>query len=193
MVNCGDNKKFANLLIKNLKSNFIDVYQNGKFVSENKDKVIGDVIRKNYYTIVDEFRGKFFNNENGINIKKNISKNKLEQIKERYDYFEKELYEHEDDYVYENTKYKGFHDFNKEKISLLLYNNRDKIMNHHINLENKNVIIDEEEEKNNDDCKIPDDFQPFFKLPKKKEKKEPQKNINDNKKIYVKNGVKYYK
>ena len=136
MFNCGDNKNFANVLINNLKSKFIGISQDGEFISEYKDTVLNKVIDNSYWTlsaIHDDIKFRF--NGNGEEI--NLTKPAFKKLSDKYIDFSDNYYDTKNEkneyFLDENPeiKYKSFDALNKERISLLLYNNRFKIKNKH--------------------------------------------------------------
>ena len=145
IFNCGDNKNFANVLINNLKSKYVSVSQDGEFISEYKDTVLNKVIDNSYWAlsaIRDNIKYRFQNNGSGDGNEINLTKTAFEKITEKYIDFSDNYYDTRNDkkeYIEKENptvKYKNFDTLNKERISMLLYNNRLKIKNKHDNTEN---------------------------------------------------------
>ena len=140
MFNCGDNKNFANVLINNLKSKYIGISQDGEFISEYKDTVLNKVIDNSYWAlsaIRDNITYRFNNNGTGECDEINLTKTAFEKLTDKYIDFSDNYYDtrnEKNEYVVKENptvKYKNFDALNKERISMLLYNNRMKIKNKH--------------------------------------------------------------
>ena len=120
MIYCGDYIQFKNVLIKNLKSNFVYIYKDGKFIAEEKELILNTLLENNYWNI--ESIVKDLANNNEINTK---TLNKIETGHTTFN----QMYENDDTFYdnKHNVKYKNFKEYNKQRVLLLLFNSRDKI------------------------------------------------------------------
>jgi len=119
-IYCGEYIQFRNVLIKNLRSNYCYIFKDNRFVAENKNAVLNTLVENNYWNI--ENIADDLECDKKIKLKENIKK----KIKKSRNLFNK-MYESNDSYYDNDVKYKNFKEYNKEKITLLIFNNKDKI------------------------------------------------------------------
>ena len=115
IVYCGKYIQFRNVYITNLTNKIIYVYKNGNFIADDKEDVLNILFENNYCNLDNIYED--------VKCMENINPDIMDKINKNYKKFI-EKYE-ADDVKY--SKYKNFKEFNKNKISFLLYNNRHKI------------------------------------------------------------------
>ncbi len=119
IVNIGNYNQFKNIIITNLKDNYIYKYDDklGYFIIANKENTLKEVINSritDIEAIYDE-----------LDLAKNIDpkiKNKIQDFLEKINQDEVEFIDHD-----ENITYPSYKDYKLNKIKILLYNNQDKI------------------------------------------------------------------
>ena len=119
-IYCGKYIQFRNVVIKNLKDKYLYIFNDGKFVAEKRDLVLNTLVENNYWNIENIADDLEMNKELDI---RDTLKRKIKNSRTRFN----EMYESKDSYYNNEIKYKNFKEYNKEKITLLLFNNRDKI------------------------------------------------------------------
>ena len=114
--------QYKNVFISNLKSKHIYVYKDGKFIVDDKESVLNTLIENNSMHI----------QSIAIDIKENETSKPKKHIQNIID---KNVSRFNDTFIrddeffnlHENTRYKTFENYNKQKIVLLLYNNQKQI------------------------------------------------------------------
>ena len=136
LIYCGNYIQFKNVLITNLNSNYFYIYKDDRFVKENKDVVINNLLSNTYYNLED-----IYDDIKDKKIEKLKIKNKFKQHNKRF--HECYLNEEEEYVSSDDVSYKNFKEYNKEKIVLLLFNNRDKIKERCALFSDKNLTEEE--------------------------------------------------
>ena len=119
ITNCGVYNQFKNIIITNLKDNYVYKYDEnlGFFTIANKTDTLNDLINNRVMDIEEIYNELSEANKINIEIKTKI-KNFLEKIQNEENKFT--------DYN-ENITYDNYKDYKINKIKILLYNNNDKI------------------------------------------------------------------
>ena len=119
ITNCGVYNQFKNIIITNLKDNYVYKYDEnlGFFTIANKTDTLNDLINNRVMDIEEIYNELSEANKINIEIKTKI-KNFLEKIQNE----ENKFTDHNENITYDNYK-----DYKINKIKILLYNNNDKI------------------------------------------------------------------
>jgi hypothetical protein len=118
----GNYDQFKNLIITNLKDNFVYKYdeKEGYFVTANKTESMNELINNRINdigTIYDEVEGKFPSKKIDIDMKEKV-KDLIEKINdENTPIIDENI----------NKKYNNYKELKKDRLIILLYNNQDKI------------------------------------------------------------------
>lgn len=119
-IYCGDFVQFKNVLVTNLDKKYMYIYQDGKFILENRDVILNTLLDNSYWNLESIVQDLSANDSIAEKMRKKIESghtkfNKLYEDEETF-------YDHKS-----NTTYKNFKEYSKERILLLLFNNKDKI------------------------------------------------------------------
>lgn len=119
-IYCGDFVQFKNVLITNLDKKYMYIYQDGKFILENRDVILNTLLDNSYWNLESIVQD--------LSANESIAEKMRKKIETGHTKFNK-LYEDEDTFYdhKSNTTYKNFKEYSKERILLLLFNNKDKI------------------------------------------------------------------
>jgi hypothetical protein len=112
---CGKYIQLKNVLITNLTNKYAYVYKNGKFVTDTKERVLDILFENNCCNLENIY--------DDVKCMENIKADIMDKIDKNYKKFIEKC--EADDVKYGG--HKNFKEFSKEKMLLLLYDNRDNI------------------------------------------------------------------
>jgi len=129
IVHCEKYIKFKNIIITNLKDKYAYIFDGNRFVPISKDDALNTLITNRKYDI-DEICGEY---------EDKIKPKTQQQVIKLID----DLEDNQTPYFNEDKKYKSMRTYKKERISLILYNNREKMMTDVMN--NISMLLSNEE------------------------------------------------
>lgn len=129
IVHCEKYTRFKNIIITNLKDKYAYIYDGNLFVPISKDDALNTLITNRKWDIDDLY------SEHENMIKENVQE-EVNKLIQNLDDVNVPFYD-------EDKKYKNMKTYKKEKISLILYNNREKMMNDVMN--NISMLLSNEE------------------------------------------------
>ena len=119
LTNCGPYNQFKNIIITNVKDNFVYKYDEsqGYFVIANKNDTINSLVETHMLDLEE-----IYNKLSEANKIDQYTKDKINKFFEQYQNENKKFKD-----SHENITYSNYKDYKINKIKILLYNNQDKI------------------------------------------------------------------